>query len=122
MFKIDKKVFSVISGMFLATSLTSCSNNVSNSILKYSDTTAVYYDGGPAIIVPVYNYVDYDSGLVRISVDNNGNYAVYSSSDLAFFYDDAELSSYDKALNFANAVSDDVYSYSDVIYGKAKVL
>lgn len=122
MFKIDKKIFGVISGIFLAFSLSSCFNNVNSSNFNYSDTTAVYYDGGAAIIVPVYDFVDYNSGLVRITVDTNGNYVVYGSSDLSFFYDDAELSSYDKALNFANAISDDVFSYSDVIYCKVKVL
>ena len=121
MFKINKKVFSVISGMFLASSLTSCSNNINDSNYNYLDTTAVYFDGGPAIIVPGYNYVDYSSGLVRITVDVNGNNAVYSSSDLALFYNDSESSSYEKALNFANAISNDVYSYNDVIYGKANL-
>lgn len=128
MFKINrKKIISLVSGIALATSLglygcdSKESNNSENTKIEFVDSedtymTAVYYDGNISIIIPIYKYDSHDSGFVTLSTRSSHN-PVFSISDITVFYNLDNLSFYDQALRFAEAISDEVYLYSDVING-----
>lgn len=129
MFKIDrKKLISLVSGVALATSLglygydsKDNDTNLENDKIEFADAentymTAVYYDCNVSIIIPVRSFYAHNDGFV--SIDTGFNNPMFSISDITIFYDKDYMSGYDQAMMFAEAISDEVYLYSDVMKGK----
>ncbi|MBR2708373.1 MAG: hypothetical protein IKE90_02935 [Bacilli bacterium] len=133
MYKIDKKkVFNVLTGVLLSSSLVGLMGCVSpndNASFDSSDTalaeehnynhTALFFDGNTAILIPCNSFRSIKENFIEISPYNYEDEDVtFSSCDITIFNDSKELSSYDKALNFALSLTSEVYNYDDVIYGE----
>lgn len=129
MFKINKnKIIGLVSGMSLVASLglygcDSKSNNNSESMkIEFDDAentsgVAVYHNGDVSIIIPFRSYFSDSSGFVSFDTGFNYNHTMFSTDDITIFSKLGDMSAYDQALRFAEAISDKVYLYSDVVNG-----
>ena len=129
MFKIDKKVVSIITGIVLVSSinLSGCSSDNSKDegteekkvYVTPDDSryTAVYYNGSSAIIIPFSSSTSNRNGITDLYVDSLKSSVRFSTSDLTIFHEENDMTSYEQAYNFASALSNEVYLYSDVMNG-----
>ena len=130
MYKIDNnKVLNIMFGALLGSSLMGLpgcvsfdkkSSDFSDSEIVQEhnyDHTALFFDGNTAILIPCNSFRAIKENFIEISLDNYEN-VTFSSCDITIFNDSKELSSYDKALNFALSLTSEVYNYDDVIYGE----
>ncbi len=132
MYKIDNnKVLNIMFGALLGSSLMGLpgcvsfdkkSSGFSDSEIVQEhnyDHTALFFDGNVAILIPCNSFRSIKENFIEISPYNYEDEDVtFSSSDITIFNNSKELSSYDKALNFALSLTSEVYNYDDVIYGE----
>ena len=131
MYKVDKSmVGSAVLGTFLCLSfsLSGCDSTKVNALEEKSNIytpisdniihhhTVVFSDGKASILIPCDRYSQ-RGDFVDIFFDDDSSTS-FSQSDITIFNDTKELDSYDQALNFALALSDNVYNYDDVINGE----
>ena len=131
MYNIDKKkVCNVLTGVLLSSSLlglmgcTMSSDRPSDVSVKMTNSeernynhTVLFFDGNTAILIPCNRFSGKDSGFIEVSFRNFDS-VLFSSSDVVIFHSDNDMSSYDKALNFALSLTSEVYNYDDVINGE----
>ena len=125
MYKINKKVFvscvSALVGAGLACSIgsfKSCDsyfNDEKNDEIVKSNSdylyTGVFLNDDVAMLIPCNSYYN-DNGIIHLD-----DYQ-FSANNITIFSSNNKASSYDQAINFSLALTDEVYNYEDVLNGE----